>query len=223
MIQENEEMVNLNLAGVYRFRNLINGHEYIGSSQNMRVRRNLHLSDFRLNRRPNSPLSRAWTKYGSDALIFEILITCDPSMCLWYEQQFLDQWRPHYNLNPEARSPRGVKHTLESRRHMSESAKRRTNKRRLGYKASLETRAKQRESAIRRGVRPPSRKGTTFKHTEETKRKISEAAKRDPNRKAQLDAARKLCWNRGEYETTVAAEDNAALGADELRERDLSD
>ena len=61
-------------------------------------------------------------------------------MCIWYEQQVIDQWKPKYNLDLTAGSPLGRKHTKESKAKISASLMGNTYN--LGNKHTKETRAK---------------------------------------------------------------------------------
>ena len=105
-------------AGVYQIRNLNNGKIYIGSSTNVRKRLRIHRSMLIHGHHQNAHLLNAWKKYGPDAFEFTVLLTCHPSMCTWYEQQFLDQWKPEYNLAPWAEHS-GGSHSEETKLKMS--------------------------------------------------------------------------------------------------------
>ena len=61
-------------------------------------------------------------------------------MCIWYEQQFLDQWQPEYNIRPIADNMLGYKHTKEARGNMSKAQMGNANA--LGSRRSKETRQK---------------------------------------------------------------------------------
>jgi group I intron endonuclease len=106
-------------CGIYQIKNLINNHCYIGSSKDFTRRQQLHFSDLRCNRHHNRHLQFAWTKYKEENFIFEPLIACDPSMLLWYEQQFIDQLKPEYNIFETAGSPKNHLVSSETRKKMS--------------------------------------------------------------------------------------------------------
>jgi group I intron endonuclease len=116
---------NTNSAGIYQISFLPSNKIYIGSAINLRVRKNHHVHHLRQGTHHNPHLQNAWNKYGEENFEFEILITCDPTMCIWYEQQFIDQWKPEYNINLIAGSMLGYEFSEESKRKMSESAKNR--------------------------------------------------------------------------------------------------
>lgn len=108
-------------SGIYQIRNLVNNRIYIGSSKRLEHRKETHFSDLKLNRHHSRYLQRAYNKYREENFVFEILITCDPSMLIWYEQQFLDQWKPEYNINPNAKNCLGRKFTAETINKLRES------------------------------------------------------------------------------------------------------
>ena len=58
---------------VYKIRNIINGHYYIGSTVDSRKRFWAHRKDLRNNVHVCVHLQRAWNKYGEDAFKFEIV------------------------------------------------------------------------------------------------------------------------------------------------------
>ena len=59
--------------GVYKIENQENDKVYIGSTNNLNLRRNNHFSDLRHDRASNSHLQNAWKKYGEGNFIFEAL------------------------------------------------------------------------------------------------------------------------------------------------------
>ena len=49
--------------GIYRIRNLVNNHSYIGSSKELAKRRNLHFSYLKRNAHVNKHLQNAYNLY----------------------------------------------------------------------------------------------------------------------------------------------------------------
>ena len=74
-----------------------------------------HFSELRKNTHGNRKLQRAYNKYGAEAFAMEPIITCAKSMLIWYEQQFLDQLQPEYNICKRAGSPVGTTNTPEGK------------------------------------------------------------------------------------------------------------
>ena len=108
-------------AGVYQIRNLINNKIYIGSTVNLNRRKCNHYSDLRRNCHSNCNLQVDYTLYGKENFVFEELLTCDPTMCTWYEDQFIKQWNPEYNVYPAIGG--GFKRSAESKKKQSDSIK----------------------------------------------------------------------------------------------------
>ena len=107
-------------AGIYQIRNLLNSKIYIGSTVNLRKRKNRHFSELNLNCHYNIHLQRAFNKYGKENFVFEVLITCYQNMLVWYEQQFIDEWKPEYNIQEEAGTNLGVKRTPEMKKKVGD-------------------------------------------------------------------------------------------------------
>lgn len=85
-----------------------------------------------------------------------------------YEQQYLDFYKPEYNISPTAYSCRGIKRTEEFKKKVSEFQK--GNKWSLGVYPSAETRAKL-SAALIGNTRARGLKG--YVPSEEHRRKIS--------------------------------------------------
>lgn len=97
--------------GVYRIRNIINNHCYIGSSagKGFHNRFNLHVASLENNNHHSIYLQRAWNKYGKDCFVFEVLLYCDPDRALEYEQLLFNFYKPNYNVSLVAGSNLGIK------------------------------------------------------------------------------------------------------------------
>ncbi len=107
-------------TGIYRIKNTINGKSYIGSAaRNLLGRWRTHKSCLKQQTHHSSKLQNAWTKYGADAFVFEVLLYCDPQNCLMYEQIALDHYKPEYNVCLVAGSCLGRKQTQETRTKIS--------------------------------------------------------------------------------------------------------
>lgn len=117
-------------TGIYKITNLENGKFYIGSAAGtggFSKRWHKHNADFIKNK--NSPyLQNAWNKYGSTQFKFEILLICERRECLYYEQKYLDNFKPWdhtigYNICKVAGSVLGTKRSAVSRAKQSASRK----------------------------------------------------------------------------------------------------
>jgi group I intron endonuclease len=111
--REAEKIVKHIVGGIYQIKNLLDGKIYIGSSFDTKKRMGVHLSRLRKNKHCNKHLQNAWNKYGEENFEFKILLYCEPFELLRYEQWFIDNLKPEYNILPTAGSCLGVKQTSE--------------------------------------------------------------------------------------------------------------
>jgi predicted RNA binding protein YcfA (HicA-like mRNA interferase family) len=112
-------------AGVYRITNTQNGKFYIGSTKNLYRRWNSHKCLLNKAQKGNSKLKAAWRKYGATSFVFEVIAKCPEEYLIKLEQWFIDNLNPHYNTRQEAcASNRGIKHTSETLKKVSEASKR---------------------------------------------------------------------------------------------------
>jgi group I intron endonuclease len=161
-------------AGIYKWTNLKTGRVLIGQTQDLKLRQQNYLSKLRRNTyTSNRHFQRSWNKHGEQNFIFETIeLIEDIDQLTTREQFWLDHYRSLglvYNQSGPVTVPyRGAKHSSEARAKMSIN-----HKGMLGKHHSIET--KLRMSLAKKG-QPSNRKG--FKHTEESKAKMSEAAKK---------------------------------------------
>jgi group I intron endonuclease len=107
------------ISGIYQIRNLINNKIYVGSSINLKNRKNTHFHKLRKNSHSNLHLQNAWNKYGENNFIFEILEECKEDFLLAEEQKYIEKIKPEYNIRKIAESNFGLKHSKESIEKMS--------------------------------------------------------------------------------------------------------
>lgn len=165
---------NKNKSGVYLWRNLLNGKEYIGSSSDLRIRLRNYFKISHLERQYSMLINRALLKYGYSNFSLEILEYCEPSVVVEREQYYMDLFQPEYNLLPKAGSRLGHKHSEETieklrnhwkgREHSKETLEK-LSALQTGRVLSEETRAKMSASAKLnvstggvRGTHPKSQK-----------------------------------------------------------------
>lgn len=114
---------------IYVIRHEASGRVYIGSARVPARRFAEHRSRLRRGVHTNARLQAAWNKHGEAAFTFELLASVlDVAHIEAVEQQALDQWdavRTGYNLAPTAGNTAGWRATEETRRRMSDAAKRR--------------------------------------------------------------------------------------------------
>lgn len=110
-------------CGIYQIRNLVTGRVYIGSSYNLKGRRDCHYSIAKDNKHFNSHLQRSYNKYGKDNFVFEPLLYCEEKDLIYYEQKILDYKRPNvYNLRLECvETSKGIKRSDETKKKRQNS------------------------------------------------------------------------------------------------------
>lgn len=91
-------------CGVYRIVNRDSGKFYIGSSKYLHERKSEHFRLLRQNKHHCIHLQRAYNK-EPEAFVFEVLIACDESFQLFYEQLCIDGLLPQYNTGRSATAP----------------------------------------------------------------------------------------------------------------------
>ena len=96
-------------SGIYRVRNTVNGHTYIGSAVNIARRWAAHRHALRHHKKAPPKLQHAWDKYGENAFTFEVVLECRVDELLAHEQAAIDAEAPYYNTRTEAHSNLGVR------------------------------------------------------------------------------------------------------------------
>lgn len=188
-------------SGVYIILNISNNNFYIGSSQisiNRRIQH--HFWQLRNNRHENSHLQRAWYKYGEENFVGLELENCSKENCIKREQYYIDAWKPSYNILKIADSQIGQKRTKETRDKISKALTgiKRTPEQRLrlslakmgckgniGFKHSKKTKEKLSKALKGRKCTKIHKLRVSLskmghKHSEETKRKMSQTHKKRP-------------------------------------------
>jgi group I intron endonuclease len=111
-------------SGIYKITNIINNNFYIGSSSNIRKRKERHFRYLKNNRHENKHLQNAFNKYGKDAFVFEIIKYLDQDQLLYEEQLLLNEYFGQsnlYNICPTAGSP-SVKGRIKTEEHRQKIA-----------------------------------------------------------------------------------------------------
>jgi group I intron endonuclease len=192
------------MVGIYAITNIVNGKRYIGSSNDSDDRRQHHFAKLQRGIHPNRHLQAAYNLYGHDAFTFTVLQLCEEDALLSWEQAYLDEWKPEYNLNPIASKPpsnvgrRGFKmpprsdewRRKQAEAHMGKSQSEESNRKRSetekGRPKSAETRAKMSlaQTGNKKGLGNKGHLGQSL--SSETRAKMSEAHKQSPRAQAQL-------------------------------------
>ena len=125
-----------NICGVYQIRNKKNNKVYIGSSNNLAKRCQVHFRELSSGKHINTYLQHAYNK-DKEFFCFEIITTCNESEQFDKEQYWINKFFGNncYNINPVASKPPVLKgdnhpnkkrvYTKEMREKLSEAAKKR--------------------------------------------------------------------------------------------------
>lgn len=161
-------------SGIYKITCVANGKVYIGQAIDLDRRRRNHLSKLRTKHHSNEHLQRAFDKYGENNFKFEIIELCAEEELTKREDFYIS----HFNSMDDHHG---------------------FNQREAGKGGRLSERVKKKMSESRRGANNP-RYG--IKHTEETRKRISESLKKvsyklkisPENRKKMREGQRNKPW-----------------------------
>lgn len=202
-------------TGIYKIINKVTGKVYIGSAVDIDKRWYNHKRDLNYNRHHSYKLQNSVNKHGIDNFIFEIIEECGKELLIEREQYWMDLLTSvvnGYNIAPTAGNCLGKIHSEESKKKMShywkeywkthdnfnkgrtqitseetrqklsKAIKGKTYEEIYGVEKAKEMREKRRLSALGK------------KHSDETKKKLSEKAKKEwelgiheNNRKKKVD------------------------------------
>lgn len=119
------------IMGIYKIVNIVNGHAYVGQSQNIKKRIAEHFRLLRAGKHINANLQNSFNKYGEKNFTWELEVICNEANDLdMIEEAFLsgDAWFDEpliFNIASFSKAPmRGKAHTEETRRKMSMAQKR---------------------------------------------------------------------------------------------------
>lgn len=117
-------MVNKN-CGIYKIQNKINQKMYIGLSCDIRKRWHDHKRNLINNSHYNKLLQRSWNKYGKSNFEFMIIELCEPELLNHREVFYIKKYKSNnikygFNMNIGGGSNIGFKHSLETRKKISE-------------------------------------------------------------------------------------------------------
>lgn len=121
-------------AGVYQIRNTVTGKVYVGSSVDMQSRWDQHRAGLRRGNHHSSHLQHAWKKYGEGAFEFVVIAEIENvEGLLDVEQKWIDALNAAdgnhgYNECPTAGNRLGFKLSAETKKKLSEIAKKQGRK-----------------------------------------------------------------------------------------------
>ena len=107
-------------SGIYKIENIVTGDFYIGQSYNMYIRKYRHLSELSRNIHKNKFLQNSYNKYGKKSFIIIPIIYCENWELNKYEQFFINNIKPKFNMVLTVTDSRlGFKASEETKRKMS--------------------------------------------------------------------------------------------------------
>ena len=112
-------------AGIYAIENTSDGKRYVGSAVNTTKRWKDHLRLLGQGCHHSKHLQRAWDRSGGTGFRLLVLLVCDRSRLVFYEQRAIDGYhsaddRYGYNISPLAGSQLGFRHSPETRSHLAD-------------------------------------------------------------------------------------------------------
>lgn len=111
-------MRSLDVSGIYMIKNLVTGKIYIGSSKNIRKRKNQHYCQLRKGTHINNNLQRSFDKHGESNFIHSVVEDCDINQLETREQYYLDLYSGNlYNCFKTAYSVKGENHPMFGKTH----------------------------------------------------------------------------------------------------------
>lgn len=161
-------------SGIYAIKNLINNKIYIGSAKNLKKRWYEHKYKLKHNKHPNKYLNDAWNKYGHNNFEFIVIERVDVAQLIVREQHYIDYYLSYiktngYNLSPTAGNTLNYKHSEMTKEKIKKALIGKKSNR-TNYVVSVETKKKMSESAKKK---PPV--------TEQTRKKLSVVRKGNKN------------------------------------------
>ena len=87
----------MKISGVYEIVNTITGDFYIGSSIDLKRRKQQHFCEYCWKHEPNKPLYKDMKQYGKDNFLFKPIWLCNPEELKKYEQLAIEKYNPKYN------------------------------------------------------------------------------------------------------------------------------
>src|SRR5947209_8622215 len=108
-------------SGVYAIKNTVNSRMYVGSSNDMLVRWQCHISRLQQGKHHAHRLQQDWNEYGDHVFLFEVLEVVEPITQLHVvEQKWIDELNPYYNRRMTTGSTR---RTIKPKKRVKELSK----------------------------------------------------------------------------------------------------
>lgn len=168
------------MQGVYIIKNKITDEVYVGSSTNLRRRKNDHISSLKRNDHENKFLQKSYNEHKKKNFEFIILEEYeDPDREFLYKREdfYMKKYKDKlFNINPNAKSRKGIKITEEAKKKMSEHSKKMWQD--PEYLEKMSKRKPSEETKKKMSEAHKGKKYTLgYKHSEEFSKKLSQRMK----------------------------------------------
>lgn len=232
-------MNRLSKPGIYQIKNILSDQRYIGSAVDIAHRWSAHKYELVNNRHHNAHLQAAWNKYGENAFELTVLLFCEKSELLRYEQYFIDSIHPEYNIAKIAGNLLGTKRTEETKRKIGISnkgkirtleARQQMSRSHLGVPMSEQTRSRMSKAQKGRVMSEETRKKLSAAHkglkagkplSEEHKQKIRESHLKSDAVKNAIKKAQQV--NTGKHRSSEIIEKIRLSNAGKKRSKEICD
>jgi group I intron endonuclease len=110
-------------SGIYRIINTINGKFYIGSSINVKSRKQDHFKHLKKGNHHSYKLQNEWDEVeNKDSFKFQVMIYCEELYLRKIEQRLIDDLRPEYNIAPFVGTVKGLRHKESTKKYLRQLA-----------------------------------------------------------------------------------------------------
>jgi group I intron endonuclease len=164
---------------IYAIRHVASGKQYIGSSVSHRRRWRMHISLLCRGKHHSPHLQRAWTKYGADAFVFEVVAATDLENILAVESEWIAR-SGCYNAAPVAGTTLGLKlgpHSPEHRAKIGAAQRGKAISPASRLAMSVAKKGKPISEAHREALRKVCAGNVGRAVKDETRRRLSEASR----------------------------------------------
>ena len=172
-------------TGIYKITNKVTGSCYIGSAVSFKKRWAQHRSHLNRNIHHSFKLQNSFNKHG-DVFEYVVLLFCDKTDLIFYEQRALDIYKPKYNVSYTAGSCLGRPVRPETKLKISLALKGKPHTKEHTEKVALTKRNKTfpnrrySEQALE-NIRNANKARIGFRFSDEVKLRMSEAQKGNTN------------------------------------------